>query len=45
MQFLGSIKGQDLNKHINLFDALVHDLERIDGILDEEDQALLLFAS
>ena len=36
---------QDLNKHINLFKALVHDLERNDVILDEEDRALLLLAS
>ena len=38
-------EGQDLNKHINLFKALVHDLERINIILNEEDQALLFLDS
>lgn len=28
---------QDLNKHVNLFKVLVHDLERIDVILNEEN--------
>ena len=38
-------EGQDLNKHINLFKAqLMHDLDRIYVILDEEDRALLLLA-
>ena len=35
-------EGQDLNKHINVFKAIVHDLERIDVVFDEEDRALLL---
>lgn len=33
-----------MNKHIILFKALVHDLERINVILDEEDRVLLLLA-
>lgn len=30
-------EGHDLNKHINLFKVLVHNLKRIDVILEEED--------
>ena len=38
-------KGQNLNKNINVFKAIVHDLEGIDVVFDEEDRALLLLAS
>lgn len=34
-------EGQDLNKHINLFDVLLHDLESIDVVFEEEGRALL----
>ena len=38
-------EGHYLNKHINVFKAIVHDLERIDVVFDEEDRVLLLLTS
>ena len=38
-------EGEDVMKHINIFNALINDLNRIDVQISEEDRALLLFAS
>ena len=38
-------EGEDVMKHINIFNALINDLNWIDVQISEEDQALLLLAS
>lgn len=38
-------EGGDMMKHINVFNALINDLNRIDVQFSEEDRALLLLAS
>jgi hypothetical protein len=38
-------EGEDVMKHINIFNALINDLNRMDVQISEEDQALLLLAS
>jgi hypothetical protein len=38
-------EGEDVMKHINTFNALINDLNRIDVQFSEEDRALLLLAS
>ncbi|GMY32996.1 F-box/RNI-like superfamily protein [Fagus crenata] len=38
-------EGEDVMKHINIFNALINDLNRIDVQISEKDRALLLLAS
>lgn len=38
-------EGNDLRKHMDYFNKIIHDLKNIDNKIDKEDQGILLLSS